>query len=56
MADLLNYLSDNPDASLSDMADAINRSRSTAGSYVSELQSAGRLYKSGHGWEVQDAV
>lgn len=56
MADLLNYLLDNPDASLSDMADAINRSRSTAGSYVSELQSAGRLYKNGHGWEVQDAV
>jgi hypothetical protein len=49
---LLIYLADNPDASLSDIAAAIGRSRSTAGNYVNELTTDGRLHKNGHGWEV----
>jgi hypothetical protein len=51
---LLIYLSDNPDASLSDIAAVIGRSRSTAGNYVNELTTDGRLHKNGHGWEVLD--
>ena len=51
---LLDYLADNPDASLSDIADNIGRSRSTAGNYVNELTANGRLYKNGHGWEIHD--
>lgn len=51
---LLDYLADNPDASLSDIADNIGRSRSTAGNYVNELTTNGRLHKNGHGWEIQD--
>jgi hypothetical protein len=31
---------------------AIGRSKSTVGNYVSELAAAGRLKKNGHGWEV----
>lgn len=54
MTALLAYLADNPDASLSDMAAVIGRSRSTAGSYVSELTASGKLYKNGHGWEVMN--
>jgi hypothetical protein len=51
---LLIYLADKPDASLSDIAAAIGRSRSTAGNYVNELTTDGRLHKNGHGWEVLD--
>jgi hypothetical protein len=50
---LLAYLDAHPDATLSDMAEAIGRSKSTAGAYVSELQTDGRLHRNGHGWEVR---
>ena len=49
---LLLYLASNPYASLTEMGEAIGRSKSTAGSYVSELTSSGRLHQNGHGWEV----
>jgi hypothetical protein len=55
MSTLLDFLAANPDASLSEIADEIGRSKSTAGSYVSELTENGRLHKNGHGWEVLDA-
>lgn len=51
---LLSYLANNPHASLSDIADNIGRSRSTAGNYVNELTANGRLHKNGHGWEILD--
>jgi uncharacterized protein (UPF0335 family) len=54
MSTLLDFLTANPDASLSEIADEIGRSKSTAGSYVSELTENGRLHKNGHGWEVLD--
>lgn len=50
---LLAYLDDHPDASLAEAGTAIGRSKSTAGVYVNELQATGRLYRNGHGWEVQ---
>lgn len=53
---LLAYLANNPDASLSDIADNIGRSRSTAGNYVNELTANGRLHKNGHGWEIPNLV
>lgn len=49
---MLDFLDANPDATLSDIADEIGRSKSTVGAYVSELSDAGRLHKNGHGWEV----
>ncbi|HUM68187.1 MAG TPA: DUF2637 domain-containing protein [Chloroflexota bacterium] len=49
---MLTYLADNPDASLAAIAAAIGRSRSTAGNYVNELVSNGRLHKNGQGWEI----
>jgi predicted transcriptional regulator len=52
MRQLLTYLTEHPDATLTDAADAIDRSRSTVSGYVSELSDAGVLYKNGHGWEV----
>jgi hypothetical protein len=50
---LLDYLAEHPNASLSDMADAIQRSKTTASSYVAELKGNGRLHRNGHGWEVR---
>jgi len=52
MEQLLAYLDDHPNASLSEMAVAIGRSKSTAGVYVAELQSSHLLRKNGQGWEV----
>jgi hypothetical protein len=50
---VLDYLNDNPDASLNDIKQFIGvNSKSTALNYVNELQEAGRLVKNGHGWEV----
>lgn len=51
----LTYLTDNPHASLADIAAAISRSRSTAGNYVNELVANGRLHKNGQGWEIVDS-
>ncbi len=52
MEQLLAYLDGHPNASLSEMADAIGRSKSTAGVYVAELQTSNRLQKNGQGWEM----
>ena len=49
---LLTYLDDHPNASLSEMAKAIGRSKSTAGIYISELQESGLLSKNGQGWTI----
>jgi hypothetical protein len=49
---LLDFLAEQPDASLAAAGQAIGRSKSTVGNYVSELAAAGRLKKNGHGWEV----
>ncbi|HRQ42405.1 MAG TPA: HNH endonuclease [Chloroflexota bacterium] len=53
MENLLDYLAEHPDASLSEMGEAIGRAKSTAGVYVNELQDAGRLHQNGNGWEVR---
>jgi predicted transcriptional regulator len=52
IADLLQFLDANPDASLTEIAVEIGRSKSTVGSYISELSANGQLHKNGHGWEV----
>jgi DNA-binding transcriptional ArsR family regulator len=51
-AELLAFISEHPDATLSDIAEIIERSRSTVSSYISELSDAGLIHKNGHGWEV----
>lgn len=50
---LLAYVVQNPTATLSEIAAAIERSKATASNYVNELTENGRLHKNGHGWEVQ---
>ena len=52
MRRLLRYLAANPDATMTDAADQIGRSRATVSNYVTELSEAGLLHKNGHGWEV----
>jgi hypothetical protein len=49
---LLNFVEANPDATLTEIAAEIDRSKSTVVNYVSELSDNGRLHKNGHGWEV----
>ncbi len=49
---LLTYLDRHPNASLSEMAKAIGRSKSTAGIYVSELEADNILKKDSKGWQV----
>ncbi len=51
---LLSYLTERPNATLSEMAEAIQRSKTTASGYVAELRETGRLHKNGHGWEVRE--
>jgi hypothetical protein len=55
-AALLNFVDDHPDATLAEIGDVINRSRSTVSGYVSELKDAGVLHKNGQGWETDGAV
>lgn len=50
---LLDFVGQNPTASLSEIADYIGRSRSTAGNYMNELTAKGILHKNGKGWEVK---
>ncbi|MCB0037226.1 MAG: DUF2637 domain-containing protein [Anaerolineales bacterium] len=52
MKALLDHVKTNPQATLSEMAQAIGRAKSTAGSYVSELQDHGLLSKDEDGWQV----
>lgn len=49
---VLSYLSENPGASLGDIAKYVGKGKSTAKNYTDELMQAGRLVKNGHGWEV----
>ena len=49
---LLDYVAENPHARLSEIAENIGRSKSTAGTYATQLQENGRLKKNGNGWEV----
>ncbi len=49
---LLGFLSENPFATLSDMAGILDRSKPTISGYLSELQTSGVLHKNGNGWEV----
>ena len=53
MKKLLAYLNDYPNASFADMAEVIERSKSTASNYVLELQNTGELSKNGSGWIVK---
>jgi hypothetical protein len=55
MQRLLAYVAEHPDATLAEIGEAIGRSRSTVGNYVSELRDAGALHKNGQGWET-DAI
>jgi hypothetical protein len=52
MRQLLAFLADNPDATMTEAAGQIERSRATVSNYVTELSDAGLLHKNGHGWEV----
>lgn len=49
---VLNYLNDNPEASLGDIARHTGKGKTTAKSYTDELMVTGKLHKNGHGWEV----
>lgn len=49
---LLAFLAEHPNATLTEIAEVINRSKSTVSGYVNELQTNGQLHKNGHGWEV----
>lgn len=51
---LLAYISNTPDASLSDIATHLRCSPATADNYIHELILGGRLSKNDHGWEVFD--
>lgn len=50
---LLVYLADNPNATLSQAGDVIERSKATVSNYVNELEQDGRLHRNGQGWEVR---
>ena len=50
---LLVYLADNPNASLTQAGQAIDRSKTTVSNYVTELEQAGQLHKNGQGWKVK---
>ena len=52
MQELLDFVLSNPDATLTEIAQEIDRSKSTVVNYVAELSEAGHLHKNGHGWEV----
>lgn len=49
---LLAYLAEHPYATLTEIAQIVQRSKSTVSGYVNELQTNGQLHKNGHGWEV----
>lgn len=49
---VLDYLSQNPDASLGDIGRHIGKQKSTAKNYTDELAATGRLHKNGNGWQV----
>lgn len=49
---ILQFLADNPDASLSQIGRQIGRPKSTTGNYVNELIQAGTIHKNGEGWKV----
>ncbi len=51
-AAVLDYLAGHPKATLVEIAAVVGRSKSTIGTYLSELKSAGRLIQNGAGWEV----
>jgi hypothetical protein len=51
-AAMLAYLAKHPAATVTEAATVAGVSRTTAGAYVKQLTTAGRLSKNGHGWEV----
>lgn len=50
--ELLNYLSEHPNATYSQIEKVIGRSKGSISGYVSELTESGHLAKNGNGWEV----
>lgn len=52
MKAVLDYVRTHPEATLSEIAQTIGRAKSTAGAYVTELQSHGLLSKTDVGWQV----
>lgn len=51
---IVQFLAENPDASLSQIGQQIGRPKSTTGNYVNELIQTGRLHKNGGGWKVKN--
>lgn len=49
---LLHFVNENPDASLSHIGQRIDRSKTTVANYVRELERDGRLQRNGEGWQV----
>ena len=49
---LLSYVNDNPDASMADIGQHIERSKTTVSNYLRELEQDGRLQRNGSGWQV----
>ncbi|MBK8904587.1 MAG: DUF2637 domain-containing protein [Anaerolineaceae bacterium] len=56
MQELLKIIRTKPDATLSELAVEIGRSKSTIGGYLSEMQAAKRIEKGESGWEVVEDV
>ncbi len=50
---LLNFVEENPEASLSHIGQHIERSKTTVSNYVRELERDGRLSRNGEGWQVR---
>jgi hypothetical protein len=53
---VLDYLKDNPDASMSDIGTYIGKGKATAKNYTDELASAGVIHRNGEGWKVNGSV
>lgn len=52
LARVIDYLRDNPQASLGDIGEFIGKGKSTAKNYTDELEQSGVIHKNGEGWKV----
>jgi hypothetical protein len=52
MNTLLDFVDENPDASLATIGQHIDRSKTTVANYVRDLEQDGRLHRNGQGWQV----
>lgn len=53
---LVAYYRDNPEASLNDAGQVINRSKTTVSNYLTELEEAGKIHRNGDGVEILNST